>query len=190
VTRIKINPPYKHLTQRKDFCGPACVQMVLLRRGIQVDQEATACEIGTRIDERDKNLYHLPLETLPAGDHRVGTWLGDFAKEKAQGFFKKHGLAVEVRRIGEIENPGAFIAENIDDDNDMILNFWWKPINDQEWGHFVLLSGFDPETGMVTLCDPSYMQKSFWDIRLDKIVEAMDKKWTTTERGFAVVKKA
>lgn len=39
---------YQHLVEKPSLCGPTCLQMILLRRGIWIDQEIIAKEIGER----------------------------------------------------------------------------------------------------------------------------------------------
>lgn len=82
-----------------------------------------------------------------------------------------------------------FIAENIKSGNDLIVNFWWKPINGKEYGHYVLISEFDTKKKIVTVCDPSHTSRSFWSVELDKLKGSMSSEWTFTERGFVIIKK-
>jgi len=186
---MKIQPKYKHLTQKKNFCGIACVQMILFRRDFWVDQELLAYKLGAKIDEKDRDLYRFSFKELPSDNPDIGIRIMDFKKKKVKNFFQKYKLRVEVHLISEIDNVENFIIMNLKNNNDVIINFWWKPIKDIDFGHHVLLSGFDTKSKIVTACDPSPQNKSFWKVELNKLIKGMSSKWTGYERGFIVIKK-
>lgn len=188
---IKISPHYKRLIQMKIFCGPACVQMILFRRGIWIEQELLAYKISAKIDKKGKNLYVLPFKKLPSSDSRSGLEnIKHFKKIKVKNFFEKYNLKVEVYPISKIEFIDDFIIKNLKNNNDIIVNFWWKPlIKNKNWGHYVLISEFDTKTKMMTVCDPSYNSKGFWKIKLNKIIKGMTTQFDGNERGFVVIKK-
>lgn len=187
MENYKVQSQYKLLIQKKSFCGPACIQMALFRRGIWADQEQLAYDIGLRITEGDEDKYSFSFETLPEGDERIGIMLNEFDNKKLKAVLKKHKLKSEVCPISSINDTSKFLIKNITENNDVIANLWLK-FPDGDCGHFTLVSEYNSETEEVTLCDPLYNVKNRWSIDLKDLVESMSSKWTGTERGFAVIK--
>jgi hypothetical protein len=183
---LKVEPGYRHLVQKRNLCASACIQMVLFRRGIWTDQERLAFELGTRIEEKDKWLYTLPFRALPSKSPDIGINIADFRKKKVTGALGKHGLEFDVFLTSEIESLESFLADNINKGNDVMINFWWKPISGIDFGHFVLLSEYDTEKRTLTVCDPSPGRKSLSRIGLEKLVKAMGPEFTGKERGLVV----
>jgi hypothetical protein len=68
MSTVEKKQRYAGIKQEKNLCGPTCLQMVLFRKGVWVDQEALAARIGLRIDENDRDLYNFPLKAAPSDD--------------------------------------------------------------------------------------------------------------------------
>jgi hypothetical protein len=185
---LRVKPGYRHLVQKRNFCGPACIQMALFRKGKWVDQETLAYDLGVKVDEKDKGIYTLPFKTLKSNDPRIGIVIADFRNERIIKDLRKCGIVPEVFLISEIESPEDFLEGKIKEGNDIIVNFWWKPINGIEFGHFVLLSEYDTDRKELTVCDPNPGGRSFWKVGLDKILEGMSPEFTGKERGFVIIK--
>ncbi len=63
---LKLNPPYKHLVQKRYLCGPACLQMIILRRNLGwIHQEKIAEELGARILPAVKDTFVRKLKITP-----------------------------------------------------------------------------------------------------------------------------
>ncbi|MFC1741167.1 C39 family peptidase [Nanoarchaeota archaeon] len=180
---------YHSIKQKKNLCGPTCLQMILFRWGVWMDQEALAARIGLRIDEDDRQLYMLPLETAPKDNlSMLGIKLTEFNDSKAKEALEDHSMMPQVHLIRDIDNPHQFLIDNLDADHDIMANFWWGPINGKQNGHYVLVCSYDPETKEVTICDPSTEEKNYQKYDLQKLVDAMHPRWNGEERGFLVVK--
>ncbi len=187
MTTLKITPQYKHLLQKKNFCGPTCIQTILFRRGFKIDQKKLAYDLGTFVDEKDKRLYSLKFKTAPKGDSRIGMMLKDFGKPRVRNVLKKYGLNAKIFRISQIKGVDNFLTDNIKKNKDTIINFWWKPIDGTDWGHHVLLSKFDIKKRRITVCDPGSKKDKSWTIKIDKLVKCMSPKFDGNERGFVVI---
>lgn len=186
--KYQAEPKYKHLTQKKNFCGPTCLQMALFRRGIWMSQEMIAYSIGVNIDKKDKELYVLPFNALNSADPRVGLTFDGFLGEKVKKFLADNGLKIEGHRISSIGDVKKFIISNILKKNDVIINFSWEPFDGRKnAGHYVLVADFNDQDEIFTVCDPSGNKKSFWTASLENFIEAMQKKWDKKERGFLVI---
>ena len=175
---------YKHLSQKKNFCGPACVQMVLFKRDSWLDQEEIAHALDVHIAKEDQHLYTLPFK-LATKEEQLGVDILDFNKQDVKDFFKRFNLTCEAHLISNIKNAAEFITTNLKQCNDVMANFWWIPIKDKDFGHFVLIT--ELKNDIVTICDPSYEQKSVWKCELSKLVKGMSSEWTGKERGFVVI---
>ncbi|MCD4760252.1 C39 family peptidase [archaeon] len=190
---IKFNPPYKHLYQKPAFCGPCCVQMVLFRRGLWVDQEEIALELNTGILK--KNVYHYAMPQRIVNGKiktKIGVSLKSFDTHLNE-IFKKYNLALHAKEynISQVSNPKEFIVKNITEDNDIIVDFWLRQEKPRkiEVGHYVLISKVDTDSNMLTICDPDSDAKNSWKIDINELIDLMNKKWDGNERGFIIIKK-
>lgn len=188
IMTLKIKPGYKHLIQKRNFCGPACLQMILLRRGIWYEQEPLSYKLDAKIDRKEKDMYLLPFKKMPSGDSRIGLKIKEFNGKTIKNFLKKFDLEAEVYLISQIKNLSGFIVKNIKEKNDIMINYWVKILSGKDSGHYVLLSEFDRKNNILTVCDPSPTGRAFWKVGLGKIKRAMSSKWDGNERGFVIIK--
>lgn len=181
---MKIEPPYKHFVQKPYLCGPTCIQMILLRRGVWIDQEQIAKETGARVLSKYAVQYVTKLPTTK-DEHNVGLWLKEFRGNKVQAFLRKRKLQVEVFYKSAVANVRDLIEENVAKGNDVVVNFWAKSFyKNSNWGHYSLASAI--ERNRVTLCDPYPSHKSFWEVSVDELIKSMGKQFDGNERGFVV----
>ena len=182
-----VTPAYKVLFQKKSLCGPACLQMVLFRRGEGelVDQEQLAYDAGLRIATGDEDKYSLPFASLPTDDGRMGMILPDFDGEQVQTLLARYNLKSKAHPINSIDDVESFLTTNIQKDNELLANFWVD--NGREHGHFVLVSGYNDNGKIVGIVDPLFDVQNHYGMPLDKLVEGMSSKWTGRERGFVVI---
>jgi hypothetical protein len=188
---MEVKPQYKHLVQKPQLCFPANVAMVCLRKGYWLDQEDIAKELDIKITKDVSKAFGHKFRTarniLEAG-YDVQT----IDNKKLNGVFKKHNIPVvaEFKKISEIEDIDKFIIENIEKNNDISMLFLWKAFDYKvNYGHYVLISSYNPETGIVEICDPdSEKVKSFWTSKISNFISGMQNKWDGKERGFFVFK--
>jgi hypothetical protein len=180
---------YSRIKQKKYLCGPTCLQMVLLRKGKDLDQEYLALRLKTRVATKDRHLYTQPLELCEDGDLScTGLNITQLEESYAKAALAEHSLTMDVHLVSSITDPKEFLAENLEKDHDIMANFYWEPINGRQNGHYVLVCGFDKKTKTVKICDPSDRHSDLWEIKLDMLIDSMDKSWTGEERGFVVIK--
>ena len=178
---------YKHLLQKPSMCGPACIQMVLLRKGMWMDQEEIAEKVNARIFADQKDFFSKKLR-ITKDDIEVGIRLREFGEERIRNFFKnlKPSLKTEIFQVSEIKEVKDFIKENLNKNNDIIANIHMRYFDKKrKFGHFVLVSEIKGDR--VTLCDPSPNSQNLWITTIDKLVKSMSKKIDGLERGFAII---
>ncbi len=185
---VEVNPPYKHLVQKRSFCGPACIQMVLFRNGLWVDQEELAYELGVVTAEEYKDYFIHPFQTVPKGDPRYGFKFEDFDNQKTIDILSKYDITSEVLVMSEIGDVKIFLIEQIQNRNDIIACFRLDPFTGEKVGHYVLVAAIDDENDMITFCDPHLKHKKTWTTSLEELMDAMETNWDGKERGFIIIK--
>lgn len=179
-----MNLRYKHLVEKPSFCGPACLQMILLKRGIWMDQEEIAKEIGARIMPKEVNYFTIKF---PISSDDAGINLIEFDTKKVKSFFKRHKCNVtsEVVHISKIKDVKKFIKEHLDKDHDLMANFHMSYYDkSKNWGHFNVIEKIQGNN--ITFCDPWPQNKSYWTTTIADLVVSMDKKFDGKERGFVI----
>lgn len=160
--------------------------MILLRRGIWIDQEIIAKEIGARILLKEKEFFSLKLK-ISKDSKDAGVNLVEFDKKRMKDFFKKHKLKInpEVIHISKIKDVKKLIKENLDKGYDLMANFHMRYFDkSKNWGHFNLIE--EIQGNKVTFCDPWPKNKSYWTTKVTNLAASMDKKFDGKERGFVV----
>ena len=173
---------YKHLSQRPHLCAATCLQMVLFRKGHWVEQEELAFKMGTRIRTISKDLFNLSFKI---DDNDAGVRLEEFSKFD---WLSEYGLKAEVITFNEIKDFKELIEENLNNDNDIIVNFHRSVFTpERDWGHFALISSIEDKE--VELCSSSYIEKPFYKVNIDKLLEAVSYSKNGESRGVVIIKK-
>ncbi len=182
---------YKHLVQKPQLCFAAVISMVVLRRGIWLDQELIAKELGIRVTNdvlpAFNYKYRIAKDTLDAGYD-----VQHINLNKLNLIFKKYKIPIESTfvKLSEIENIDKFISENMKNGNDLDILFLWKAFGYKaNYAHHVLISSYYKTTKSVEVCDPgSTGTKSYWKAKLNKFTSGMSDKLDGKERGFFIFK--
>lgn len=177
---------YRHLVQKPSFCAPASVQMILFRRDIWVDQMEIARHLEIKIPESEKEAFHLPV---PIGREQgeFGILLKDFRSERISNLFTAHNISLHasVYFLRNIENVAHFIAENLQQGNDVMVNFWMTHEKKHvSMAHYSVIAEIRGD--IVTICDPLPENKPFWQISVEALANAMTQSFDGRERGFVV----
>lgn len=181
---------YSRVVQKPGLCAPSCIEMLLKARALAApDQEAIAFELQAKVEAKNKHLYTrgLPLTQDPGN---VGLVLADFNKGIAKRFFGRFGLKVRPLLAHELPRDfKAFIKENLEQGNDILVNPWMRPFFGQEdFGHFVLVERL--EGNEAVLADPYPENPATWKADLEKLKQSMfpqsdDPK--NRERGLVII---
>lgn len=175
---------YKHLVEKPSLCGPVCLSMIFLRRGVWIDQEVIAKEIEATILPKEVDFFSIKLGTSKNSSD-AGLNLVDFDKSGVKKFFKKYELFPQVVYISEIKNVKHFINENMGKGNDLMANFHMGYFDkSKNWGHCNLIDEIQGDS--ITFCDPWPQSKSYWSVTISDLAASMDKKIDGKERGFVV----
>jgi hypothetical protein len=190
--QIRIKPNYIPLTQQKYCCLPCCVQWIMLRRGMRlISQDEMARDLGVVIAPEDQRLFNIKMKTvkkLPKGKSGYGTWT-----YKIPEFLKKHKIPLTVKRFypSKIDNVKDFLIENLKNGNDIIVSFniaaYARPESGVNYVHSCIIDSITAksENVIVTLGDPAYSHRKFFDISLEKLLQGMSTKYGK-EKSFKV----
>jgi len=194
INKVRIKPNYIPLTQQKYCCLPCCIQWIMLRRGMKlISQDEMAKDLGVVIAPDDQRLFNIKMKVakkLPQGKFGYGTWT-----YKIPQFLKKHKIPLDVERyypskIGDVKN---FLCENLKAGNDIIVSFnmaaYAKPGSGVNYGHSCVIDSITTKNKnvIVTLGDPAYSHRKFFDIELQKLLDGMTK--YGEEKSFKVFTK-
>jgi hypothetical protein len=166
----------------------------MLRRGMKlISQDEMAKDLGVVIAPDDQRLFNIKMKVakkLPQGKFGYGTWT-----YKIPQFLKKHKIPLDVERyypskIGDVKN---FLCENLKAGNDIIVSFnmaaYAKPGSGVNYGHSCVIDSITTKNKnvIVTLGDPAYSHRKFFDIELQKLLDGMTK--YGEEKSFKVFTK-
>ena len=184
-------PAYKHLVQMPSSCWPTCVQMVLFRHWIRVEQEQLAYDLWLVIEERTKPYYTLPFQAVPNWDPAHWLKLYRFEQEQIIHVLKWFWFQPTVVYYSNLWDFETLIIENLSKMIDIMINFQrkWIHHNDLAWWHLALLSSYDSETNIATMCDPTTRAPNYREVDIDELREAMSDKRDGRERWVVIIKK-
>ncbi len=177
--------PYIPLEQKPDLCFHAIIRTDINRRGVLYDLDSLAVYLGAYINEDNKDIYSPELQqrALPKDDARVGFLIDNLEKVETLEKLAKLGYEeFKLHRIGEFDNlkdVSDFITYNLgrnnyaEQDVAIGLNFRWDKIRGTKNGHYVLVAAYDNKSKIVTVCDTSFINNSFWTMHLSRFVEGM-----------------
>lgn len=164
----------------------------MLRRGLSlISLDEMAKDLGTVIAPEDQRLFNIKMKVakkLPKGKFGYGTWV-----YKIPQFLKKHKIPLVVERIypSEIDNIQNFLCKNLKCGNDIIVSFnvaaYANPESGANYAHSRVVSAVAVKNKkvIVTLGDPAYTHKKFFDIDLQKLLNGMSTKYGK-EKSFKV----
>ena len=72
-----------------------------------------------------------------------------------------------------------------------MLNFKreWISQNDHIWWHVALLSAYDSEKKIITICDPTKRMPNYREVNIDELKESMSGKRDWRERWVVIIEK-
>lgn len=176
---------YKHLTQKWDFCGATCLQMILFRHDIWQEQEDIAFTIETHIKPEHTNRFSHPF---PAWN----PWLRimNFKGEIIQNYLSHFGFLATVYKYSDFKSSDfeEKVIESLRNDGDMMIAFHRGEIDpEKNHGHYVLLSEYNSDTKIITVCDPTPKTKNFWEVNIEVMYNHMSAQ-RDRERGIVIIK--
>jgi hypothetical protein len=178
--KVRITPHYVPLTQQKYCCLPCCIQWILLRRGMKLlSQDEMARDLGVVIAPEDQRLFNIKMKVtkkLPRGKLGYGTW-----SYTIPNFLKKHKIPLTVRRHypSKLDDVKKFLCEHLKTGNDIIVSYnvaaYAKPGSGVKYVHSCIVDSVtsNKKDVIVTLGDPAYSHRKFFDIELQKLLNGM-----------------
>ena len=186
-----LTPPYKHLSQMKSSCWPTSIQMVLFRHWIRVEQEQLSYDLWLVIEEKNKPYYTLPFKVVPDWDPTHWLKFYHFEQEQIINVLKWFWFKPIVIYYSNFWDFEKVIIENLSKNNDIVINFKreWISHNDTTWWHVSLISSYDSEKKIITVCDPSTRAPNYWQIDINELKESMSDKRDKRERWIVIFEK-
>lgn len=147
-------PPYKPIIQKPYCCVPACICMILERKGIKYgSQEEIGYDLGLTVPKQKAHLFH----KVRTGKKPIAGYGTQVNKKEYSitNFFGKNKIKLKETYypIDKIQNVDKFITENLSKHNDIIVCFNNKKLyRTGDCGHVSLIQSINNE--IITLIDP------------------------------------
>lgn len=189
---IKVKTPYIPLTQQRLCCVPCAIQWILLRRGLKIfSQEEIGKALGLTVPKKCKKLF---IENIRIGKKpKRGYGTKEKDGSKMNKFFRKNNIPLRVKKVfhSKIKDPVKLITDNLKKGNDIMVVTYMSVIKPKEkYGHALLVNEIIlTKKPKVIVGEPSFFNKKFWEVDLDKIIKGMDKKYDGEERGIYIFSK-
>ena len=194
------NPLIQQQNQKPQLCFVGSVAMVLRRRGLPIPSfglDDLAYKLGIFIDKKDKHMFggELRKRALDSEDPRVGFQISNIDDPKKREKLEQIlGVTINLCRSSDIDgrdkvkSTADFLISNIEQGNDVIVNYRHEPFNGRKDGHWVVLAAVEKRTGkdLLYVADPSPFTSDFWKEKLEKFIQGMSPKWDGQERGFLI----
>src|SRR3989338_5758426 len=180
---------YMPLVQKPDCCNSACLQMILLRRGLGFFmQEEIARHLGVKIEEKYARAFHAKM---PIARKREDLGIATIKSEaKINKFFSAHNIPLIARAYpaSNIKDVRNFIFENLGKNNDLWVEFHLDEREKDTDIHDNILQRIDckGKKCTVTTIDPGYLFRQVVDWPLDMLERSIGNKYGR-ECGFILI---
>lgn len=152
-----LEPGYDLIVQEPWCCVPACVKMMLQRRGFSSgSQEEIGIELGLVVPPDQVSHFTLIGTGLePPGGYGTRINEPEFALDT---YFRRHGLQLKCDYVpgSAVDDLEAFIADHLGAGDDILTCFRYRHLYGVEaagdCGHASLIQGMEERT--LTLADP------------------------------------
>jgi len=129
---------YHRFQKKPGWCGPAVIQMVLLKCGIK----KTQADIARAVYKE---------------------WWGT-AQQMILAYLSKFFKIVNYKNNATFSD----ISFHLNKDNLVVLNWWDDFDENEQDGHYSLAIGYDSKAGALTLADPSNERPGIWTVSEDE----------------------
>lgn len=175
------NTRYIPLTQQRWCCVPACISMIMYKRGIPlVAQEELGYHLGLVVPDESKHLFYNPrVGEEPSSGY--GTQISKTAYHPNTAF-KKLGIPLVMifHPINKFENEKEFtdfILGKIKADADLVASYSNLEFSDGhiQGGHACVVDQIFTNNGTIRLIDPERNQPKWQTHNISKLYKAMQK---------------
>lgn len=192
----ELSPPntrYIPLVQQKYCCVPACISIVMLKRGISlIPQEVIGGALGLVIEEKEAGKFWNATVGEPrSSGYGTNVGFGEGKVNPNVAFEElKIPLQMEIKTIDEflnIEDFRMYLASIVEEDKDALMCFDWGTLSgnmEKRWGHVCVLDIVDLDAGMLRLIDPDYFEQKWKTVPIALLYEAMRAHTSENGAGF------
>ena len=191
--QLFLEPRYIPLIQKPSCCNITCLMMILYRRGYGLfDQEKLAKYFDVRINKRSAGAFNVRLKIYSDQDNadEVGGLRTIESEDIINQFFESRKIRLTARgiKISEISNLLEFLMSNIEDGNDLWVEYKTHGISGANTIHDGLVEGVIHRGDMVkaVIINPSRDYEPRRRVKIDILEEALSAKFAR-ETGFIVI---
>lgn len=178
---------YLPLTQQRFCCVPACVQMILYRRGLKIfSQDEIGYCLGLTVPE--EYLKILPMARV--GNKPSAGWGTQVGRKEysINNFFRKYNLPLRENyySVSKIKEIKSWIKCVINRGDDIIVCFeYGKLYKGGSQGHVSIIESISEDC--VVLVEPGTKGSKYRKINLKKLINSMKSHGTKNRGGFWVI---
>ena len=193
---IPLDSRYVPLVQQKYCCVPACISMIMLRKGIPLlPQELIGYELGLIVPDKVANKFWNPRVGEPYSSG-YGTNVGEDKINPNTAFAKLNiPLKMNFKYIDEFDDEEKFLEylkAVMEKDKDVLACFDWGTFSgnkEKKWGHVCLVDMVDFNKKEIRLIDPGYTEPKWEIVSIEVLYEAMKTHTAENGGGFWEVRK-
>lgn len=180
---------YTPFVQQPYCCVPACLQMVLYRRGIPLlSQEEIGHELGLTVPKE----YQKILPLARKGKKPSSGWGTQIQNPKytLNNFFKKRNIPLKETYYPTLSKTKArtFIRVQIKKGNDILVCFNYNKLyQDEGQGHVSVIEALNGD--YITIVEPISRFPKFRKVEFDKLIESINFHGEKNRGGFWVISK-
>jgi len=173
------NSRYIPFTQQPSCCVPACISMIMYKRGIPlIPQEELGYYLGLVVSKENEHFFY----KLRAGKRPVSGYGTQIYKDEynPNNVFPKLGIPLEMifhpidefKDVKELEN---FISQQIKKDADMLICFDHGELkgSHEQGGHVCVIDRIFLKNGEIRLIDPQRNQPKWRTVKAEDLYKAM-----------------
>ncbi len=187
---IPKNSRYVPIVQQRSCCVPACISMIIYKRGIPlVPQELLGYHLGLTVDKESIPLFWNPRTgKRPPSGYGTQIYKPQYHPNKV---LPKLGIPLRMTYypISDFDKKKfiSFLASAVKEDKDVLVCFDHGSLTDGKpsgGGHVCVLDRYMAKEGKVRLVDPSANQPKWRVVTVQQLMKAMQDHTSQKSAGF------
>ena len=179
-----MNKRYVPLIQKPYCCVPACLQMVLMRKGLPLlPQEQIAYELGLIVPK----LYKTDFPHAQTGKKPASGWGTQVQKPEysLNNFFQKHQFLLEETYFFKVKDPTNWIPAHIRNDDVLVCFNNNVLYGGENAGHVSIIESLVEDN--IVLIDPEQHVPKYRTVKLNTLFNAIAYHGEKNRAGFWLI---